>query len=272
MNEYLFRIPKDCPELTYESLTAYLGSRDERAIGATVTVESYREGVIDLLLYGLRIAQIGPNILFFPGPDDPHMATTYWISKIVADNAISGWVGRIRRRKADGPGPYVSRGQAGLLVIGGRDRPVFGRAYPVGDIEEKHRRDAEWQEQMAASREQYAEESRQREALKTYDGPEGSAYAIDANSTGYHWRVIDTTFRDGGAAYDTIGHVLDARDEGNTPPGYLGHLIYGSLEADSNPLSTPYEAFTLNGELIDAYHDLKGALAAVLHESVKVTS
>jgi hypothetical protein len=125
-------MPEGTPDLSHDALAAYLDSRDERKIGATVTVENYREGVIDVRLYDTRIAQIGPNLVFFPGPDDPHIATTYWLAKVVQDNGIGGNVFRVRRHKSDGEGPPVARGQAGLLTVDGdRDRPVFGRSYPV---------------------------------------------------------------------------------------------------------------------------------------------
>ena len=221
MNNYQFRFPADTPELDFASLAAYLDGWDERAIGTTVTVESYREGVIDILLYGLRIAQIGPNIVFFPGPDDPHMATSAWLGRIVRDNAMGSNVWRVRRLKGDGPGPEVARGRAGLLCIDGdRDKPVFGRAYPVGDIEGMRRRDAESRVQLAADRVRWAEESARREALKTWTGDGGTFYATDdySHEHGTYWRVVDGTFRDGGAAYDTVGYVHDTRPGSGASP------------------------------------------------------
>jgi hypothetical protein len=284
MGNYLFRIPAGCPELTAEGLTAWMQRAypgqdlrygDHRMIGATVTV-TYRgplpgrlpaENGFTFRLYDLDLAVITRTRISFTGTDDPHMATTYWVTQILHDNAIPKWVGRRRRRKSDGDGPMMARGMAGVLEAGAK--PVFGGVFRVGDIAEMKRKHAEWAAESARMQAEFAEASRRREALRTYTGPEGSAYASDANSTEYHWRVIDATFRDGGYYYDTIGFVRDGRDDNEgVPSGYLGHLIHGSLEPDASPLSTPFEAFTLTGELIDAYHDLHGALAAVLHQAV----
>jgi len=147
MGYYIFRMPADTPRLTFDGLIAYLAGHwypDADGtwygkIGTTVRLRwhgadpaSGRIASIGFELYGLRIAEISRDTVTFPGPDDPHLATTAWLRKIAEDNGF-GPVFRIRRRKADGPGPAVPRGQAGLLVIAGhgQDYPVFGHSYPA---------------------------------------------------------------------------------------------------------------------------------------------
>lgn len=137
MSNYIFRFPADVPKLTCESLNAYILARPSgaillsRAIGTTVTVLQ-GEGFVWLKLYDTIIAAIFPGQVSFSPHDDPHLATTAWIGKIVRDNGIGGTVWRERRHASDGEGPCVPRGHAGLLAIDGdRSRPVFGRTYPV---------------------------------------------------------------------------------------------------------------------------------------------
>lgn len=141
MGEYIFRWPADTPEMTYEGLAARLGaagcdSHDRHGrwctakIGTTVTLRWCREAV-QVQLYSTTIAFILPGTVVFPN-DDPHTATTEWIARIVRDNGIGNGAGRIRRRKSDGPGPMMARGQAGLLCIDyDRDKPVFGPVHQV---------------------------------------------------------------------------------------------------------------------------------------------
>jgi hypothetical protein len=145
---YIFQIPRDCPELTYGALAAHeekhwrpdaSGGRYAR-IGTTVTI-TYADGPVtgcpmpermDFRLYELLIARIYRDSVYFCQTGDAHTATTAWLARIVRDNGIGGNIWRIPRRKADGPGPEVARGQAGLLVIDGdRNRPVEGHFYPV---------------------------------------------------------------------------------------------------------------------------------------------
>lgn len=173
MGQFIFRMPENTPDLDFTSLEAYIraaydgeGPRhgDHAEIGTTVQVVwhgSRRPGLelppaVDFQLYGLHIARIFPDRVNFAKHDDPHMATGEWVAKIIRDNAIGTSAGRIRRRKADGEGPWMSRGRAGLLVIDGdRDKPVTGRTYPVGDIEGMHRRNAESEAAWAAERERW---------------------------------------------------------------------------------------------------------------------
>lgn len=170
-HDYIFRFPAGAPDLDFTSLSAWLGLRHTRQAGTTVTVtylaaSADEAGEIwgarfEIMLYRTVIAWVYADRVYFPGPDDPHHATTAWISKIVRDNAIGGGVFRIRRHKTDGPGPRTPRGRAGLLVIGGnRDKPVPGRAYPVGDIESRRARERQWREQWAAAGAEIAERAR----------------------------------------------------------------------------------------------------------------
>ena len=235
MSYYIFRQPAGTPELTAESLTtwmqrAYRGRElrygDHRKIGTTVTVTYHgplpgqlpAENRFTFRLYDLDLAVITRTRIAFTAADDPHMATMYWVTQILHDNAIPKWVGRRRRRKSDGPGPMVPRGMAGVLEAGGK--PVFGSTFRVGDIAAKRKRDAEQAAQRIADRERFAGESRQREALKTWAGLEGTFYACDdySHEHGSYWRVVDGTFRAGGAGYDTVGYVHDTRPGRGTSP------------------------------------------------------
>jgi hypothetical protein len=233
-SSYIFRMPEGCPYLDFTSLKAYIRAAynsedlhftDHAEIGTTVRVvwHGSRRPRLELPpsiafeLYGFTAAEIYPDRVGFAAADDPHMATTAWLSRIVYDNAIGHGVSRVRRRKADGEGPPIARGHAGLLVIdGNRDKLVTGQSYPVGDIESQRRKDAEQQTARAAARERYAEESRQREALKTWRHPQyGWLYAVEEHHLdhGYHWRVMDSTF------CDTIGYIRDCR----VGPGQPAH-------------------------------------------------
>jgi hypothetical protein len=139
MSNYIFRFPAGTPAMTYGGLMRYVSSHhgpDEVPIGKTVRVRIRRPGgpgheVIDVYLYGTRIARLTQHgAVTFGRTDDPHLATTEWVSRIVRDNGLGNRAWRIRRRKADGPGPQVRRGHAGLLTIDGdRRRPVFGHLY-----------------------------------------------------------------------------------------------------------------------------------------------
>lgn len=160
MITYQFRFPADTPEMNYNTLAARLRAVCDRErctsctvrVGSTITVRWYDRArtTVQVQLYNTCIAIMDERTVRFPN-DDPHMTTTAWIGKIVADNGLGGNVGRIRRRKADGPGPETSRGgQAGLLVIDfDHNAPVHGRVWPVdyGRLARMH----EFAEQWAAS-------------------------------------------------------------------------------------------------------------------------
>ena len=159
MNEYIFRFPADTPPMTFDDLALRLEETcdQERCtscyarIGTTVQVRWHTAGRSALLvrLYETTIAILeADGAIRFPN-DDPHMATAEWISRIVRDNGLGSGVGRIRRRRADGPGPEGTRGMAGLLVIDGdRDKPVHGRAWTQD--RERMARDQDFAEKWAA--------------------------------------------------------------------------------------------------------------------------
>lgn len=165
MVEYVFRYPKDTPEMNYNTLAARLRAVCDRerctscplAIGSTVTVRWHDRARSSVMvqLYDTCIAVMDEHTVRFPN-DDPHQTTTEWICKIVADNGLGGNVGRIRRRKADGPGPETRRGgQAGLLVIDfDRDAPVHGRVWSVdyGRLARTHEFAEQWAAEMAYRR------------------------------------------------------------------------------------------------------------------------
>jgi hypothetical protein len=265
MGQYLLRFPENTPELTYEALTAYEekhwhpyadGSR-YAPIGTTVTITKAGDlNAFDLRLYGLTIARIFQDQVFFPLTGDAHMATREWLGKIVRDNGIGSSVWRIRRRTTDGPGPYVARGRAGLLCIdGNRSRPVEGHGYPVDRerIAREKERAAQWAIRMEADRAEQARKTQRENELSTYVHPVlGTLYAhhsVHASpDSDYHWEVTDSGFA------DTLGFVRDDRADGDTRP---------SPEPEDNPLITPFEAFTREGGLIDTYSTLQGALAGI---------
>lgn len=170
-SEYIFRMPYGTPDLDYGSLAEYLvrragvtSTRELRnfssyaEIGTTVRIRWIGPGrdesaalppAIGFWLYGTLIARIMPGDVYFPRTDDTHQATTYWLAQIIADNAIGTNAGRIRRHKADGPGPMGPRGHAGLLVIDwDRSKPVEGHSYQTGDVAALHARRARWAEEV----------------------------------------------------------------------------------------------------------------------------
>lgn len=140
MGEFIFRFPAATPPMTFEALSARLRALcgEDRCtscydeIGTTVQVRwlNRNKGAVMVRLYCTTIAILSDDgSVQFP-TDDPHQATTMWIERIVHDNGLGGRVGRIRRHAADGQGPPVARGYAGLLVINwDRARPVFGRVH-----------------------------------------------------------------------------------------------------------------------------------------------
>lgn len=146
MTQYPFRLPvKGMPLMTFEVLAARLNKvcdhyRNPRCtsctdkIGTTVTLRWHTptRSALQVRLYDTTIAILtGSGAVKFPN-DDPHMTTTEWISRIIADNGLGSGAGRIRRHKADGPGPEGPHGQAGLLCIdGNRENPVHDRLWQV---------------------------------------------------------------------------------------------------------------------------------------------
>lgn len=164
--EYIFRFPAGTPELTFETLNAKVHeacgkfwrcSSCSLRIGTTVTVRwaAHADALI-VRLYDLDIAWIYADRVAFTATDDPHMATTEWLAKIVKDNGIASGIWRVRRRKADGQGPATSRGYAGLLILGGEGRrPVHGHSYPVDHARVAERRAylRAWEESIAPVRE-----------------------------------------------------------------------------------------------------------------------
>jgi hypothetical protein len=165
MNDFIFRFPENTPELTYETLGGLTSAACGKFfrctscrlhIGTTVSVRwNARGDALIVRLYDLDIAWLYADRVAFTHEDDPHMATTEWLARIVRDNGIGNTAGRIRRRKADGLGPWTSRGRAGLLVISwSRDMPVIGCTYPVNRerIEANRANAAHWAEMLEHDR------------------------------------------------------------------------------------------------------------------------
>lgn len=145
MSNYIFTYPAGTPPMTFEELSARLNAvcnhyRNPRCtsctarIGTTITLRWHTadRSSLAVILYETTIAVLtSDETVRFPN-DDPHRATSMWIEKIVQDNGIGQYVGRVRRRKADGLGPELNRGRAGLHVIDwNRDKPVHGRVYLI---------------------------------------------------------------------------------------------------------------------------------------------
>lgn len=103
MNEYIFRMPRDTPELTWAGLDAYMGGREERKIGTTVTLQrresrwgGFADDCISVELYCTVIARLYKDgRVFFPhaGATDRHLATGSWLGKVAADNGL-GYLGQ----------------------------------------------------------------------------------------------------------------------------------------------------------------------------------
>lgn len=140
MNEFIFRFPAGTPPMTFAALAARLSDLCDRAncladivrIGTTVELRwsGRNHSAVMVRLYSTTIAILTKDgTVEFPN-DDPHLATTEWISKIIYDNGLGDRAWRIRRHASDGAGPEASRGRAGLLCIDGdRSKPVHGRVH-----------------------------------------------------------------------------------------------------------------------------------------------
>jgi hypothetical protein len=144
MSGYVFRFPANYPLFDYASLNRALSAVCDHPecylcdlkVGTTVTVQRAFANVLRVRLYGFPVAYIGTGaVTFLPDGDDGHMATKAWIELIARHNGINGWIGRRRRRKADGPGPWTSRGMAGVLEISAE--PAVHGTFPV-DVENRH--------------------------------------------------------------------------------------------------------------------------------------
>jgi hypothetical protein len=101
---YIFKMPAVAYELkfTFEELEAYLQkgkAKFRRNVGTTVELYQPFKDTIQVKLYDTVIAriyrdgevQISENI-----NDYPRQATTEWVQKVISDNKIPGWVGRIK--------------------------------------------------------------------------------------------------------------------------------------------------------------------------------
>jgi hypothetical protein len=125
---YVFRFPKDTPELTYDALHSYIGKGNgaSRMIGTTMEAIDYTGSIfgdmVALKLYSTTIARIYRDAVTFPSHGDTHQATREWLIRIISDNGLGYTAFRLRGR----------RGQPGTMVINGDpERPVEGRSYPV---------------------------------------------------------------------------------------------------------------------------------------------
>jgi hypothetical protein len=93
MPEYIFRMPKDTPKLTFAGLMEYLGGRTTRKIGTTVTVTHYPERpdcaeTVKFTLYDTDLAIMDAGGVYFVTHGDTHMATGEWLSQITQDNGL----------------------------------------------------------------------------------------------------------------------------------------------------------------------------------------
>lgn len=141
MPGFIFRMPANVPDLTYESLDNWLGNNRTRAIGTTVSVRRniwpISGPAISIYLYGTGIARLlqRTHAVYFPAHGDTHMATGEWLGKIIRDNGIGNGVWRIRRRASD-PLTLGPRGFTGPLAVDGdRAQLVEGRTYPAANYQ-----------------------------------------------------------------------------------------------------------------------------------------
>lgn len=134
MPEYIFRFPADTPPLTYADLDARC-TRQNHAdagggkIGTTVTlwrdVSDIGEPCVRFYLYDTELARIYPARVEFTEHGDRHMATTYWLGRIVTDNGIgvAVWTDHFVRyviRPAGGDGRAPLEGQTFPVAAGVR--------------------------------------------------------------------------------------------------------------------------------------------------------
>lgn len=125
MGQFIFRMPRNTPQLSYWALDEYLrGSANaglrvrsgvplRRKIGSTVEVrEEVARGTrrIALVLYSTTLAYFYPDdrVEFTrAGANDRHMATGHWLNKIAGDNHMGQvyrerWERYLFRRSSDG--------------------------------------------------------------------------------------------------------------------------------------------------------------------------
>jgi hypothetical protein len=118
MAGYIFRPPAAAADLkfTYEALAAFVQrgrGRGCRKLGSTLEICHLWAGQISVQLYGTVIAELLSNgTVAISEQVNQHgsQATTYWLQKVLADNRISGIVGRQH-------GKYLQAGQAYLRQL-----------------------------------------------------------------------------------------------------------------------------------------------------------
>jgi hypothetical protein len=95
VNEYIFRMPRDTPELTWTGLDAYMGADRMKPVGTTVMLIRYDDpdegALIMVRLYATTIATLyadGRVRFTVNGASDCHQATSTWLSQVAMDNKL----------------------------------------------------------------------------------------------------------------------------------------------------------------------------------------
>jgi hypothetical protein len=115
MSGYIFTPPAKAYEmkLTYEGALEFLSkgkNEGYRKIGTTVEVTHWHAGQVTVRLYDTIIATIlsnGTVAIAEQINSYPRQATTWWVQKVLADNKISGLVGRVAGKYPQAGKAYV---------------------------------------------------------------------------------------------------------------------------------------------------------------------
>lgn len=112
---YIFTPPAKAYDVTftYEGLDEFLkaGKREGyRKIGTTVEITHWYAGRIEVLLYGTIVATLLSNgTVAIPETINqyPRQATTWWVQRVLQDNKVGGFVGRVDGKYAQAGKAYI---------------------------------------------------------------------------------------------------------------------------------------------------------------------
>jgi len=116
MHEYIFRVPADIPDMTFE------GTQDVSDVGTTVTLDHYRAFTL-VYLYSTHIATLTPGAVNFTVHGHSSQATRFWLERLIRDNGAGSSVWRVaRQRKGQRVSYYAVDGKKDMPVEGGTFR------------------------------------------------------------------------------------------------------------------------------------------------------
>ncbi len=102
MSHYIFTPPAKAYDVpfTHDGLKEFLRKgrdKSQRKLGTTVRVEQGKYSM-EVYLYDTWIADVHPDAVQISQYIDnfPRNATTWWVQKILTDNGINGYVGRVQ--------------------------------------------------------------------------------------------------------------------------------------------------------------------------------